>query len=363
MDQFNIKNYDYPLQKEFIAETPLSVRDSAKMLVFNSHSQKITHQKVSDLLNYLQNSVLVLNETKVIPARLLGKRKSGAQLEVLLLNQEKFSTDDSWYCKVLNSKKIAIGEVLEFFNGKLKAKLAAKNEDGRCLLNFFFAEQTVNFLDFIKKYGLPPLPPYILKRRKTTQKTAQGDHKNYQTVYAANYGSIAAPTAGLHFTKSLLTQIATKIPILKVTLHIGLGTFEPIKVQDFREHNIQQENYFINKKTAEKLRIFLKEKKNIIAIGTTTTRVLETLAETLQAEKTITKDLTGKTNLFIYPPYKYKVITSLITNFHLPQSSLMILVAAMCGLKNLHTIYETARKNNYRFYSYGDCMLLNNNPN
>jgi S-adenosylmethionine:tRNA ribosyltransferase-isomerase len=343
---FDLKSYNYDLPTSLIATEPLEKRESAKMLVFHRESQKIEHRKVADILDYLDEKTLfVANNTKVFPARLVGKRATGAYLELLLVKE---LADKIWECKVLNSKKIKLGEVFSLAANKITAKLLAKNPQGLCRVEFF-CEQ--NFFQTLQKVGQAPLPPYILKQRKKQALGAQDKHQ-YQTVYAEKYGSIAAPTAGLHFSTQLLADIKKKCDSGFVTLHVGLGTFEPVKVNDIREHKIHKEYYEITAENTNKILLAKKQNKRILAIGTTTTRALESLHFLEQ------KNTTATSELFIYPSYVFQNVGSLLTNFHLPQSSLMMLVAAFCGLEALLEIYQIAIKENYRFYSYGDCMLI-----
>ncbi len=358
MNSLDLKTYNYNLPEELIALKPTQPRDNARMLVFDILKNKIEHHQVKDLPQFLpKNSILVLNESKVLPARLVGHRfsknkKTGAYLEILLILQKK--TENIWQCKLLNSRKVQLEEIFELCEGKLQAQLKQKNEDGSCDLQFFYDG---NFFELIQKYGLPPLPPYIRKRRTENFPNLE-DRKNYQTVFAKNYGSIAAPTAGLHFTDNLLKKIAEKIPIEKITLHVGLGTFEPLQNCNIAKNKLHKEFYSLKKETLQKIKQALKERKKIITVGTTTVRCLESLFSTQENPVKTTQNLSGQTNIFIYPPYEFQATSAMLTNFHLPESSLMLLIAAFCGLDNLHRLYQEAIAKKYRFYSYGDCMLL-----
>ena len=358
MNSLDLNSYNYNLPEELIALKPAQPRDSARLLVFDIAQNKIEHHQVKDLPQFLpKNSVLVLNESKVLPARLTGHRlsknkKTGAYLEVLLIQQKK--TTNFWQCKLFNSRKVKLGEIFELCDGKIQAQLEKKNEDGSCDLQFFFEG---NFFELLQKHGLPPLPPYIRKKRPENF-TGLDDKTSYQTVFAKNYGSIAAPTAGLHFSDKLLKKIATKIPIEKITLHVGLGTFEPLQNSNIAENKLHTEFYNLKKETLQEIKQALAEQKKIVAVGTTTVRCLENIFSIQQISQQTTQSLSGQTDIFIYPPYEFQVTSAMLTNFHLPQSSLMLLVAAFCGIENLHHLYREAIKEKYRFYSYGDCMLL-----
>ena len=269
-----------------------------------------------------------------------------------VIQQKK--TTNFWQCKLFNSRKVKLGEIFELCEGEIQAQLEKKNEDGSCDLQFFFEG---NFFELLQKHGLPPLPPYIRKKRPENF-TGLDDKTSYQTVFAKNYGSIAAPTAGLHFSDELLKKIATKIPIEKITLHVGLGTFEPLQNRNIAENKLHTEFYNLKKETLQEIKQALAEQKKIVAVGTTTVRCLENIFSIQQISQQTTQSLSGQTDIFIYPPYEFQVTSAMLTNFHLPKSSLMLLVAAFCGIENLHHLYREAIKEKYRFYSYGDCMLL-----
>lgn len=317
------------------------------MLVYFRKTKKIEHKNVFDLPSLISEEfVLVSNNTKVLPARLTGKRNSGGYLEVLLIQKKE---NNIWQCKVLNSRKIKINERFFLCCRKLQAILKAKNLDGTCDVEFFFEG---DFFSIIKKEGKTPLPPYILKKRKK-RLLEDNESEKYQTVYAEKNGSIAAPTAGLHFTKELIKKIENKAKWLSITLHIGLGTFDPVVEEDIIKHPIHKEYFEIEKKTWQELLKSRKQGKKLLAVGTTTTRALESISFNDESQTKM-----GETDLFIYPSYIFQNIDALFTNFHLPKSSLMMMVAAFCGLEQLHFIYQTAIKENYRFYSYGDAMLI-----
>ena len=343
MNPFDLQSYDYQLPLASIASKPLEKRDTAKMLVYHRKSEKLEHKMVYQLPEYLGSQDLVVaNDTKVLPARLLGKRKTGGYLELLLIKQKD---KNIWECKLLNSRKLKLGEKFGLCSEKIQATLLSKNVNGTSELEFAFAG---DFFDILQQEGCAPLPPYILKQRKNHHSSSTEDLKRYQTLYAQKYGSIAAPTAGLHFSKELLTKIKEQALWASITLHIGLGTFELVTTDDIREHLMHKEYYRVSQTTQKHLNT---AKGKILAVGTTTARALESLPLMMS-------DSFVATNLFIYPSYSFRYVNCLLTNFHLPKSSLMMMVAAFCGLAKLHELYQLAIKENYRFYSYGDCMLI-----
>lgn len=350
LSSFDLESYNYKLPPHCIAKFPLEKRQEAKMLVFHRKNQKIEHRKVIHILDYLDNKTLfVANNTKVFPARLTGRRKTGAYLELLLIKE---ITPNTWECKLWNSRKVKIGEEFVLANGQIQAKLLLKNNNGVCQIAFFCSQ---DFFTLLQQVGEAPLPPYILKQRANKELQTK-DKQKYQTVYAKKYGSIAAPTAGLHFSPELLTKIQEKCSSSFVTLHIGLGTFAPVTSKNIRDHKVHKEYYEIDKKTLKELQLAKKEQKKNLAIGTTSTRVLESLGTKLTTAPS--KPIIANTDLFIYPPYSFQNVDHLLTNFHLPKSSLMMLVAAFCKLEILQELYKIAIKEHYRFYSYGDCMLI-----
>jgi len=339
-----LEEFDYELPKELIAQTPLEKRDDSRLLVLDKNSGEIKHDKFYDIVNYLRRGdVLVLNDTKVIPARLIGvKEETGAVIELLLL---KDITGDVWECLSKPAKRLKIGTIIDFGNGLLKAKVVEKMTDGICRVELIYEGILMEILD---KLGTMPLPPYIHKNLK--------DQSRYQTVYAKNIGSAAAPTAGLHFTKELLAKIADMgVIITYVTLHVGLGTFRPVEVDNILDHHMHSEYYVMNKETARILNKAKKEGRRIIAVGTTSTRTLETIATKYDGKF---KATSGDTDIFIYPGYEFKGIDCLITNFHLPKSTLVMLVSALAGKDNILNAYKIAIQNNYRFFSFGDAMFI-----
>lgn len=336
-------DFDYELPERLIAQTPLLKRDESRMMVLDKKTGKIAHKNFRDIISYLdENDVLVLNDTKVIPARIIGvKEETNAVIEILMLKEVQNKT---WECLAKPAKRIKIGTVINFGDGQLKAKCVEKKDEGICIFEFIFDGILYEILDSL---GEMPLPPYIHEKLK--------DKDRYQTVYAKNLGSAAAPTAGLHFTKDLLEELKNKnIKILYITLHVGLGTFRPVSVEDVKTHKMHSEFYSMSKEVACTLNEAKKNQKRIISVGTTTTRTLETIIN-LYGEF---KECSGWTDIFIYPGYEFKAIDALITNFHLPKSTLVMLVSALAGKENILRAYGEAVKEEYRFFSFGDSMFI-----
>ncbi len=335
-------DFDFYLPETLIAQTPLDKRDSSRMLVLDKKTGEIEHKHFSDIIDYLtDNDVLVLNDTKVIPARLYGtKVDTGAVIEILML---KDMGNNIWECLVKPAKRIKVGTIVSFAD-KLKAKCVYVGDEGIRHFELIYEGILYEILD---ELGEMPLPPYI--HEKLT------DKDRYQTVYAKNVGSAAAPTAGLHFTKELLDKITAKgIKILYVTLHVGLGTFRPVNVEDVTKHKMHSEFYQMTKEVADELNKAKAEGKRIISVGTTSTRTLETIMG-LYGEF---KECCGNTEIFIYPGYEFKAIDALITNFHLPKSTLIMLVSALASKEYIMKAYEEAVKREYRFFSFGDSMFI-----
>lgn len=339
-------DFDYELPEELIAQVPLENREESRLLILDKDTGNIKDEKFYNIINYLDNDdILVLNDTKVMPARLIGeKEETKAVIEVLLL---KNINNDTWECLVKPAKRVKEGTIISFGNGLLRARCTAVKEEG--IRQFEFIYDGI-FYEILDKLGTMPLPPYI--------KTKLEDQSRYQTVYAKNIGSAAAPTAGLHFTKELLTKIKEKgITICYITLHVGLGTFRPVNVEDVTKHKMHSEFYSMNKETADILTKAKEEGKNIVAVGTTTTRTLETI----MTKYNEFKECSGWTDIFIYPGYKFKGVDSLITNFHLPKSTLIMLVAALTSKEIILNTYKYAVQNKYRFFSFGDAMFIRKN--
>lgn len=339
----NIEEYNYDLPEKFIAQTPLSNRSDSKLLLLNKDNGVIKEEVFKNIINYLnKGDVLVLNDTKVIPARLIGEKEdTKAIIELLLL---KDIEGDIWECLARPGKRLHVGTVIEFGNGSLKAKVIEKLDEGIVHVKLIYEGI---LMEILEKLGTMPLPPYIHEKLS--------DQSRYQTVYAKNLGSAAAPTAGLHFTKELLEEIKNKgVEVLYVTLHVGLGTFRPVEVTDITKHNMHSEYYIMTKDVADALNKAKKEGRNIYAVGTTSTRVLETVASKYNEFR----ECSGDTNIFIYPGYAFKAIDGLITNFHLPKSTLLMLVSALSKKEYILNAYEYAKENNFRFFSFGDAMFI-----
>lgn len=339
-----LKDFYFDLPDRLIAQTPLKNRTSSKLMVINKDTGEIKHEPTfKSILNYLKDGdCLVLNDTKVIPARLFGKRKhTGANIEILLLKRKD---NNKWETLVNPGRKAKIGDTIVFGDGILEGTIEDILEDGNRIINFKYDGIFEEVLD---KLGQMPLPPYIKERLE--------DKDRYQTVYAKNNGSAAAPTAGLHFTNELLEKIKNKgIKIAKLTLHVGLGTFRPVKVDNILEHKMHSEYYNLDEENAKIINDTKKNGGRIITVGTTSTRTLESIAN----ENGIVKADSGYTDIFIYPSYKFKIVDSLITNFHLPESSLIMLVSAFSSRDNIINAYNEAVLNEYRFFSFGDAMFL-----
>ena len=338
-----VEDFNYELPEELIAQTPLEKRDASRLLVLDKETGKIEHQHFTDIINYLEpGDTLVLNDTKVLPARLIGEKEdTHAVIEILLL---KNIAGDEWECLVKPARRIKVGTIVFFGDGKLKAKCIEEKEEG---IRIFKLLYNGILLEILEELGTMPLPPYIHEKLK--------DQSRYQTVYAKEVGSAAAPTAGLHFTKQLLKEIEAKgVNIAYITLHVGLGTFRPVSVEKVEEHEMHSEYYSMPKDAAEILNETKKNGKRIIAVGTTSTRTLETIV----SKHGEFKESSGWTNIFIYPGYKFKAIDCLSTNFHLPKSTLVMLVSALAGRENILNAYKTAVDEKYRFFSFGDAMFI-----
>ena len=338
----DVKEFYYDLPQELIAQTPLDKRDESRLMVLNRKNQTIEHKRFKDIIDYLEpGDCLVRNNTKVLPARLYGKKETGANVEFLLLNRIE---GDIWECIVRPGNKLHPDTNVTFGEGLLKAKVLEVMEGGTRKVEFNYDGIFNEILDQI---GLMPLPPYIHEELK--------EKDRYQTVYAKYDGSAAAPTAGLHFTPELLEKIQEKgIEIANVTLHVGIGTFRPVKVDKIEDHHMHSEHYYIKQEDVEKINKAKQSGKRIISVGTTSTRVLETIAD----ENGLVKEAEGDTQIFIYPGYKFKCIDGLITNFHLPESTLLMLVSALAGKDYIMKAYEEAVKERYRFFSFGDAMFI-----
>lgn len=336
-------DYYYDLPQELIAQTPLEKRDTSKLLVLNKENGNIEHKYFYDILDYLnEGDCLILNDSRVLPARLYGTKKdTGAKVEFLLLTQKK---NNVWECLAGPGKKAREGTEFIFGGGIMTCKVLEVLENGNRLIEFYCED---NFFSTLDKLGEMPLPPYITEKLQ--------DKERYQTVYSRELGSAAAPTAGLHFTDDLLEKAKEKgIKIGFVTLHVGLGTFRPVKVDDITQHKMHSEHYEVTEETAELIENTKASGGRIISVGTTSCRTLESVAK--KYGKIVACE--GWTDIFIYPPYKFKVLDGLITNFHLPESTLIMLVSAFAGYDNTMFAYKTAVEKKYRFFSFGDAMLI-----
>lgn len=339
-----LSTYNYDLPEELIAQTPVTPRDSSRLLAYDITNKTISHNHFYDIKKFLKKGdILVVNNTRVIPARLYGiKVSTGAKIEFLLIKRINLTT---WEALLKPAKRAKNGEIIKF-SDELSCKIVSDTDFGGKIIEFSFDGV---FEDIIDRVGIVPLPPYIHEKLK--------DKERYQTVYSLINGSAAAPTAGLHFTPQLLQEIKDMgVEVLDVLLHVGLGTFRPVKVDDITKHNMHSEYYELTSEVADKINTAKKDGRRIISVGTTSVRVLESCAD----EQGILHAGHGETKIFIYPPYKFKVVDCLITNFHLPKSTLLMLVSALCGREEIIKVYETAVKERYRFFSFGDAMFLYN---
>ncbi|MFB4166590.1 tRNA preQ1(34) S-adenosylmethionine ribosyltransferase-isomerase QueA [Virgibacillus sp. JSM 102003] len=340
----NIEDFDFNLPEELIAQTPLKDRASSRLLVLNRETKEIEHKNFTDIKRYLKKGdCLVLNDTRVLPARLYGvKEDTGAKIEVLLLHQQE---RDEWEVLAKPAKKIKVGTTLVFGDGKLRATCTALKDHGGRI--FHFSYEGI-FYEVLDELGEMPLPPYIKKELS--------EKERYQTVYAKEEGSAAAPTAGLHFTNYLLDELREMgVTITFITLHVGLGTFRPVSVDNIDDHTMHAEFYHMTKETADTLTEVKQSGGRIISVGTTSTRTLETIARDNNGQFA---ESSGWTDIFIYPPYQFQAIDGLITNFHLPKSTLIMMVSALADRESILNAYNEAVKEKYRFFSFGDAMLI-----
>lgn len=338
-----LKDFDYYLPKELIAQHPSSVRDECRLMVLDKKTGEIEHKIFKDIIDYLNpGDCIVLNDTRVMPARLIGSKKdTGGKIEFLLLKRLE---GNKWETLVKPGKRAKIGTVFTFGDGSLEAEVKQIGDDGNRIIEFHYDGIFEEILD---RLGEMPLPPYITEKLE--------DKEQYQTVYSKNEGSAAAPTAGLHFTEELLKKIQDKgIKIVFLTLHVGLGTFRPVKVDKIEEHHMHSEYYILSKESADIINETKKNGGRIISVGTTSTRTLETIA----GEDGTVREQSGWTDIYIYPGYKYKIVDALITNFHLPESTLVMLVSALSTREIILNAYEKAVKERYRFFSFGDAMFI-----
>lgn len=339
-----LTDFDYDLPPDRIAQEPLQHRDASRLMVIDRSTRKFHHTHFSKIGDYLPNpALLVLNDTKVIPARLVGnKSETGGRIELLLVQEKK---KDIWEVLAKPRRSLRVGTQLEFGNGVLKAKVIEKPDDGNCIVHFTYDGI---FFEILAEVGMMPLPPYIRRSPNAEDKV------RYQSVYASSEGAIAAPTAGLHFTQELLKELrGNGVETAMLTLHVGIGTFQPVKVENVKTHKMHAEYIHLAETEANQIRNAREAGSKIVAIGTTVVRALETAG----ADRKI-RPYQGYSELFIYPGYQFKIVDALLTNFHLPKSTLLMLVSAFADTKLIQKAYQEALQHNYRFYSYGDAMLI-----
>lgn len=349
----NISEFDYELPTELIAQMPADKRENSRMMVLDKQNHSISHKHFFDIVDYIdENDLLVLNDTKVIPARLFGiKEQTGAKIEVFLLNPSKGEDADVWDVLIKPSKRVKEGTIITVCNDLRIIPVKRLEDAGEWQVQL---QYNGNLYEILNRVGNIPLPPYI-ERKEQTDEQREFDKIRYQTVYAHKEGSVAAPTAGLHFTPEILQKLKDKgVDIAYVTLNVGLGTFRPVKCENILEHKMHSETFEISQAAAEKINKAKSEGKNIAAVGTTSVRTLETAYQKFGC----IKPCHDSSELFIYPPYEFKVVDKLITNFHLPKSTLLMLVSALAGKDFIFEAYHQAVENKYRFFSYGDCMLI-----
>ncbi|GLC28636.1 tRNA preQ1(34) S-adenosylmethionine ribosyltransferase-isomerase QueA [Clostridium omnivorum] len=339
----DVKDFYFDLPEELIAQVPIEKRDESRLMVLNKENGEIKHKVFKDIIDYLNpGDCLVLNNTRVLPARLIGaKEGSGGKIEFLLLKRIEL---DTWETLVKPGKRAQVGTKFVFGNGELTAEVIGLGEEGSRIVKFYYEGIFEQVLD---KLGQMPLPPYI--------KEKLDDKERYQTVYSKEVGSAAAPTAGLHFTDELLNKIKNKgVKLAFITLHVGLGTFRPVKVDKIEEHHMHSEYYIMTKETANIINEAKQKGNRVIAVGTTSCRTLETIGD----ENGMVREQSGWTNIFIYPGYNFKIVDALITNFHLPESTLIMLVSALSNREIILNAYNKAVENKYRFFSFGDAMFI-----
>lgn len=345
----NISEFDYELPEKLIAQMPADKRQNSKMLVLDKKNKTIEHKHFFDIVDYIEpNSILVLNNTKVLPARLYGTKDTGAKIEVFLLESKE---NKNWSCLIKPSKRVKPDTIITISNELKVRPIKRLEDDGEWLVELIYDGE---LFDILHKVGNIPLPPYIERKLKADE-LKQFDMERYQTVYAKDEGSVAAPTAGLHFTEEILQKLKDKgVEIAYVTLNVGLGTFRPVKCENILEHKMHSETFEITQDAADKINQAKANGKKLVAVGTTTVRTLETAFQKYGCIQACHDN----SELFIYPPYEFKVVDNLITNFHLPKSTLLMLVSALASKEFIFKAYNEAIKNEYRFFSYGDCMLI-----
>ena len=349
-----LSEYDYNLPEELIAQMPADKRENSKMMVLNRKDRTISHKHFYDIVDLIEpNTLLVMNNTKVLPARLIGHKDTGAKIEVFLLKSVENSENGCfWDVLIKPSKRVKPDTVIKISDELSVKALKRLEENGEWLVELIYEGK--NVLDVLHRNGQIPLPPYI-ERKIPNEDLKKLDFERYQTVYAKDEGSVAAPTAGLHFTKEILEKLQNKgVELAYVTLNVGLGTFRPVQCENVLEHKMHSETFEISEKASEQINQAKREGRKIVAVGTTTVRTLETAYQKFGC----IKPCHDHSELFIYPPFEFKVIDNLITNFHLPKSTLLMLVSALAGKDFIFEAYKEAIENNYRFFSYGDCMYI-----
>lgn len=348
-----LSEYDYDLPEELIAQMPADKRDNSRMMVLNRKDRTISHKHFYNIVDFIdKDTLLVMNNTKVLPARLIGHKDTGAKIEVFLLKQAEQRLR-LWDVLIKPTKRIKPETIIKISDELSVRAIKRLEENGEWLVELIYDDD--NILDVLHRNGNIPLPPYI-ERKMANDDLKKLDFERYQTVYAKDEGSVAAPTAGLHFTQEILQNLQDKgVEIAYVTLNVGLGTFRPVQCENILEHKMHSETFEISEKAAEQINRAKKAGKKIIAVGTTTVRTLETAFQKFGC----IKPCQDHSELFIYPPYEFKVIDNLITNFHLPKSTLLMLVSALAGKDFIFEAYKEAIENKYRFFSYGDCMFIN----
>ncbi len=349
-----LSEYDYDLPEELIAQMPADKRENSKMMVLNRKDRTISHKHFYDIVDLIEpNTLLVMNNTKVLPARLIGHKDTGAKIEVFLLKSVENSENGClWDVLIKPSKRVKPDTVIKISDELSVKALKRLEENGEWLVELIYEGE--NVLDVLHRNGQIPLPPYI-ERKIPNEDLKKLDFERYQTVYAKDEGSVAAPTAGLHFTKEILEKLQDKgVELAYVTLNVGLGTFRPVQCENVLEHKMHSETFEISEKASEQINRAKREGRKIVAVGTTTVRTLETAYQKFGC----IKPCHDHSELFIYPPFEFKVIDNLITNFHLPKSTLLMLVSALAGKDFIFEAYKEAIENNYRFFSYGDCMYI-----
>ena len=346
----HILDFDYDLPEELIAQRPCEKRENSKMMVLDRKNHQILHKNFFNIVDFLdENCVLILNNTKVMPARLYGYKDTGAKIEVFLL--KKYDNENRWEVLIRPSKRVRPGTLIKISDELSVEVIMPLPDDGKWVVKMLYHG---DLLQILHKVGNIPLPPYI-ERKMASEDLKQLDFERYQTVYAKNEGSVAAPTAGLHFTEDILNQLKAKgVQIGYVTLDVGIGTFRPVKCENILDHNMDSESFEITQETADLINKAKADDKRIVAVGTTTVRTLES-AYKIYGE---IKACKASSNLFIYPPYEFKIVDKLITNFHLPKSTLLMLVSALATREFVFESYREAINEKYRFYSYGDCMFI-----